>query len=119
MTANLEPALRWIVELVVRSCDPDEVVLFGSHAKGLAGRHSDVDILVVGTFHSPRWLRTRELETLLAQLPLRFDLHMVTRDELAAESRKPRCFLNTLQSNCITLYRKPFSEGPRNEVAVG
>lgn len=43
-------ATEWIpvmVERLVREFDPLKIILFGSHARGDATRHSDVDLLVV------------------------------------------------------------------------
>ena len=36
-----------MVRQIVEQFDPDRIVLFGSHARGTAGRDSDVDLLVV------------------------------------------------------------------------
>ena len=37
-------AVAW---LIAERFDPEQVILFGSHARGEAGEHSDVDLLVV------------------------------------------------------------------------
>jgi len=47
MVAVTEEILRQMVEAIVREVDPERIYLFGSHARGEAGRHSDVDLLVV------------------------------------------------------------------------
>ena len=39
--------IQAIAQLIVERFDPEQVVLFGSHARGEAGAHSDVDLLVV------------------------------------------------------------------------
>lgn len=39
--------LREIVRRVVEVADPEQIVLFGSAAKGKMGFHSDVDLLVI------------------------------------------------------------------------
>ena len=36
-----------IVEIIVREADPEQVILFGSRAKGTAERESDYDFMVV------------------------------------------------------------------------
>jgi predicted nucleotidyltransferase len=107
---TIDRALRLITDLIVRSCDPDEVLLFGSHAKGGAGRHSDVDVLVIGNFRTSRWLRARELEGLLGQLLVHVDLHMLTPWELDVERRNPHSFLSTLKAGSTVLYRKSHAE---------
>ena len=39
--------LRRIVAAIVDVADPDQVILFGSHARGDAGADSDIDLVVV------------------------------------------------------------------------
>lgn len=36
-----------VAQLIVKHFDPERIILFGSHARGEAGAHSDVDLLVV------------------------------------------------------------------------
>ena len=101
---KLEKPLRSITDLIIQCCDPDEVVLFGSYAKGNDHAGSDLDILVIGNFKGSKYLRAQELKELLDQFPIRIDLHLVTHEEIAVESRKPFTFLNNIQLNSISLY---------------
>ena len=39
--------IRAVVQLIAERFDPEQVILFGSHARGNAGSHSDIDLLVV------------------------------------------------------------------------
>jgi predicted nucleotidyltransferase len=103
---DLEPVLRAMIDVIVGCCDPEEVVLFGSWAKGTAGVASDVDILVVGNFTASRWLRDRELREELSVFPIPVDLHLLTRAELAIEAARPLTYLNTLQATSRCLYRR-------------
>jgi predicted nucleotidyltransferase len=103
VTLRIERTLLSITDLIVRSCDPEAVVLFGSYAKGTAGRDSDIDLLVIGDFRTSRWLRTRELEGMLSQFALRIDIHMLTPQELEVERTRSYSFLNSTQAR-RTLY---------------
>ena len=47
MVAVTEEVLQEMVHAIVREVDPERIYLFGSHARGEAARHSDVDLLVV------------------------------------------------------------------------
>jgi hypothetical protein len=96
--------LTAIVDTVVGCCDPDEVLVFGSYAKGLARRDSDVDLLVVGDFPQSGHLRAREVRDRLYGFPLAIDLHLVTRAELAAAA--PGTFLRSIQASAVSLYRR-------------
>jgi uncharacterized protein len=102
----MTPALRSIVALIVRCCDPEEIVLFGSHAKGRTHDASDVDLLVIGDFRRSRYLRAQEVEELLLQFPMPIDVHLLTRAELEAESADPLAFYRTIRIHGVTLYRR-------------
>ena len=39
--------IQAVAQLIVKRFDPERIILFGSHARGEAGAHSDVDLLVV------------------------------------------------------------------------
>lgn len=41
--------LQHMTDTIAREVDPEQVILFGSHARGEAHQHSDVDLLVVTT----------------------------------------------------------------------
>jgi predicted nucleotidyltransferase len=99
-------ALDSITRLIVRCCDPDYILLFGSYARGTAGPDSDLDLLVVGPFKESKWLRDRELSGLLGDFAIRMDLHLVTPEELAIEAEKPHSFLRTLPLHAIRLYQR-------------
>jgi predicted nucleotidyltransferase len=100
-----------LVDLIVRSCDPDEVVLFGSHAKGLAGRDSDLDVLVIGPFRQSIYLRAQEIEDLVADFPIRVDLHLLRPDELD-DNRHPHSFLNSIRMHGVSLYTRQAGLAP-------
>ena len=110
----MDSVLRAVTDLIVRCCDPEEVVLFGSWAKGSARVGSDLDLLVLGDFQASRWLRDRELRDELRVFPIPVDLHLLTREEFTMESAKPHTYLNTLRWSSRCLYRRPDSaeQGP-------
>jgi uncharacterized protein len=103
---KLERALRSITALIVQCCDPEAVLLFGSYAKGQDNLDSDLDFLVVGDFRDSPYLRGHEVRGLLRRYPIRIDLHLVTPEEVAAESRKPHGFLNSVMASGRILYKK-------------
>ena len=47
MTATNDTLLQGIVDTIVREADPDQIILFGSHARGNAAADSDVDLVVI------------------------------------------------------------------------
>jgi uncharacterized protein len=105
---KLEVVLHSVTALIVRACDPERVILFGSYAKGQQNTDSDLDILVIGNFQESLFLRGLELQGLLHRYPIRIDLHMVTPQEIAAETAKPFGFVSSAIASGITLYARQY-----------
>ena len=103
---NAERVLTRITERIVRSCDPQAVVLFGSFAKGQQDVHSDIDILVVGRFPESPHVRGRELRESLREFPIRIDLLLMTSNELSRQMEEPFGFLASVLGTSRTLYGK-------------
>lgn len=101
-----EALLRRLTALIVRACDPQQVILFGSHAKGQAQRGSDLDLLVVGEFEGSPFLREQALRQLLFNTVLRIDLHVVTPQEVAASAERPHGFLQSVLGSGVVLYAR-------------
>lgn len=69
---------------VARVFDPEQVVLFGSHARGDAGPHSDVDLLVVMEHEGRN--REKALEILMTLDPP-FGVDILVREPAEFRSR--------------------------------
>lgn len=103
---KLEGVLRNITALIVRCCDPDTVMLFGSYAKGQDNSESDLDLLLIGDFRGSSYLRAREVRQLLRRYPIRIDLHLVTPDEVINESHRSHGFLSSVLASGRILYER-------------
>jgi predicted nucleotidyltransferase len=68
---------------IVDGFDPLRVILFGSHARGDAGVHSDVDFLVVFPAVDDRRRTAVEIRRALAEFPLCRDVVVTTPEETA------------------------------------
>ena len=93
-----------LVDAVVRVCDPEEVVLFGSYAKGLNNRHSDVDLVVVSAL-PPTWAARREMVETTSRLAVHVDVHVLTHDEAEAARADPPSFYGCALSG-VVVYRR-------------
>jgi predicted nucleotidyltransferase len=109
---NSDRAIRSITDLVVRCVDPDSIVLFGSVAQGRAGRGSDIDLFVLGSFSEPKPRRGLELRGLLERFPLSVDLHLLTPEEFEAEARTPHSLAQTIRRHGVQLYARPAAGAP-------
>ena len=86
MTQVSDSLLDRMVQKIVEEVDPDQIILFGSRARGDARAGSDVDLIVVES--EPFGLeRSRRLETVrlyrsLAGLGVAKDILLYSRDEV-------------------------------------
>ncbi|MEW6348335.1 MAG: nucleotidyltransferase domain-containing protein [Thermodesulfobacteriota bacterium] len=86
MSDGTEELLKRVVDIIVDAVSPEQIILFGSRARGDAGEHSDLDLLVVESrpFDKNR-SRRRELALLwrlLAHVPVPKDILLYSRDEV-------------------------------------
>ncbi len=73
---------------LVAEFDPDQIILFGSHAWGVPGQDSDVDLLVIVPETDERpTARAVRAHRCLRGIPLPMDLIVRSRDEMARFSR--------------------------------
>ncbi len=75
-----------------REFNAERVVLFGSHARGVATDDSDVDLLVVAQTSLPPRERYGVVRRLAADYPAAFDIIVKTPDEYA----RSRSVVNTI-----------------------
>jgi predicted nucleotidyltransferase len=71
-----------MVRRIVREFHPERIIVYGSHARGDAGPHSDVDLLIVMRDAAPKRRRTVEIYRLLAGIGLPKDVIVVTPEEV-------------------------------------
>jgi len=77
-----------ITRRLVTEFEPDQIILFGSHAWGTPGQNSDVDLLVIvpQTVERPT-ARAVRAHRCLRGIPLPMDLIVRSRDEMACFAR--------------------------------
>ncbi len=71
-----------MVRRIVERFDPDQIVLFGSHARGTAGPDSDVDLLVVMQIDGSKHEKQVEIRCALHDIRIAKDVIVVTPDEV-------------------------------------
>ena len=71
-----------MVKRLTERFDPQEIILFGSHARGTAGPDSDVDLLVVMPVSGSRRDKQVEMRVALYDIPMPKDIILVTPDEV-------------------------------------
>lgn len=81
--------LRATVERLVAAARPKQIILFGSHARGDADDHSDVDLLVVEQVVADRYEEMIRLNRALKGLVMPVDLIVVSEEEFEQRSVTP------------------------------
>lgn len=92
--------------LVRECCDPDEVLLFGSFAKGIADVNSDIDLMVIGEFGTRKQLFEREVSEALGHFPLKIDVLFLSPQDVQLAGSDPKGFLGSALSTAKSIYRK-------------
>ncbi|GBC78131.1 hypothetical protein HRbin08_01617 [bacterium HR08] len=78
-----EDVVQVMVERIVRQFRPVRIILFGSRARGEAGRWSDVDLLVVLPEVRDKRQAMVEILRALSDLPVCKDVVVTTPEEIA------------------------------------
>ena len=86
-TAQVDDALlERVTAALVEAADPEQVILFGSHARGEAGPESDIDLIVVEAepFGPERDVRLEEarLRRALPGFDVSVDILVFSRDDV-------------------------------------
>ena len=71
-----------MTDRIVRGFRPEQIILFGSHARGEAHPHSDVDLLVVFSECADKRKAAIEIRRVLKDMPVPKDIIVSTPDEL-------------------------------------
>ena len=78
-TEQITPELiDYIVEKIARVVSPNQIILFGSHARGDAAADSDLDLFIIHDSRKSNREIRRQIETFL--WGRRFDLDLIVRD---------------------------------------
>lgn len=82
MTGSDDRRIQEMVRRIVEAVNPEQVILFGSRARGEGGVDSDVDLMIIAPSDQPIWRRTMPLYALLGGLGLAKDLLWWTPEEV-------------------------------------
>lgn len=77
----IQDKLDEMVRRIVKECDPEKIILFGSHAAGRAGPGSDVDLLVVTRQGATRRKQAQALYRVLWDVGLPTDIIVVRPED--------------------------------------
>jgi len=81
-SATLNPWINVMRDRIVEHFQPLQIILFGSHARGEATAHSDIDLLVVFPELSSKREMAISIRGVLADLPVAKDIVVTTPAEI-------------------------------------
>jgi len=80
---RLDRTLERMVKRLVRNFNPDQIILFGSHARGDARPDSDIDLLVVLPLNGSKRAKQVEMRVALHDIHVPKDIIVATPEEIA------------------------------------
>jgi predicted nucleotidyltransferase len=72
-----------MVKRLVDRFDPEQIILFGSHARGTAGPDSDIDLLVIMPVSGSKRAKQVEMRVALHNIRVPKDIILATPNEVA------------------------------------
>ena len=82
---KLDRTLDRMVKRLVSRFNPDQIILFGSHARGTARPESDIDLLVVLPLRGSKRAKQVEMRVALHDIRAPKDIIVVTPEEVARQ----------------------------------
>ena len=77
----MERTIRAMARLIVERFDPDQIILFGSHARGAGSYDSDVDLLVVMPVKGSKRRKQIDIRLALQHFPVAKDIVVTTPED--------------------------------------
>ena len=96
--------IEWVARRLGIAANAEQVILFGSYARGDARGESDVDFMIVANSDLPRFKRSRELYQLFRPYPFAMDLLVYTPEEIERGKQSPVSFVSTVLQEGKVLY---------------
>ena len=91
---------------LVKHFNPHKIILFGSQARGTGDKHSDVDLLVVGTFMEKRRKVLVAMDRSLRGIGFARDIVLLTPDEYERDRHIPGTVARPASLEGIILYER-------------
>ncbi len=93
-----------MTDRIVRDFHPEQIILFGSHARGEAHPHSDIDLLVVFSECTDKRKAAIEIRRVLKDMPVPKDIIVSTPEELERKRDWVGSVLRYAQQEGVTIY---------------
>lgn len=78
----MEEMLNTVVDMIVKTVNPEKIILFGSRSKGQEGPYSDYDLLVLKQGINNRRALAHQIYRTLADIPAAVDILVETPEKI-------------------------------------
>ena len=102
-----KPTIQAVARLIVERFDPELVILFGSHARGQGGKHSDVDLLVVMHGEAGEGRGNPVRRAIAERFVLPVDVIIRSPEALARQRQDPYSVIHRALAEGEVLYERP------------
>lgn len=99
-----EQEIKRVAARLGKAADAQQVILFGSHARGEAGENSDVDLMIIAESDLPRFKRSRKLYKQLQPYPFGMDMVVYTPREIERGKKSHVSFVSAVLREGKTVY---------------
>lgn len=97
---------REMARRLVKEFHPEQIILFGSYARGTAGPDSDIDLLVVMSVSGSKRKTTVAMYSLLGGMGIPKDIILVTPEEVQKYQKIPGTVVYQALSEGKVLYER-------------
>jgi predicted nucleotidyltransferase len=99
-----EQNIRQVAIKLGTAANANQVILFGSYARGDANENSDVDFMIITESDLPRYKRSRELYKIFKPYPFGMDIIVYTPQEIEKARKSTISFVSNVLREGKTLY---------------
>ena len=103
---EIQGVLKEIVERIASRFDPDQVILFGSRAKGTADADSDADLLIVMRVSGSKRKQAVQVDLALAGIPIPTDVIVMTPEDIEKYRDCPGTIVQEALREGKTIYER-------------
>ena len=114
-----EAEIARLVDHIVERIQPQEVIVFGSYAKGTATSGSDLDLFVIQETELPMADRVEALRPLPSHALVAVDLHVYTPEEVEAYRNDRFSFVHSVLHSGRVAFSRETDPSPGETAARG
>lgn len=98
--------IQTLIDKIAKRMEPEKIIIFGSYAKGTATARSDLDLLVIKDTHLPMRQRNAEVQSFLANLLIKVDVHIYTPEEVEEFGMELYSFIHSVMKTGRVVYEQ-------------